>query len=93
MSAMGAPAGPAHISVPRDVMAMDTPLSQTTYQLDTLLDRPALIDEKAFTKLKFEITRARKPVFIIGDEANDAIMSILSIASAVDAKIIVTPHG
>jgi EAL domain-containing protein (putative c-di-GMP-specific phosphodiesterase class I) len=43
MSAMGSPAGPAHISVPRDVMAMDNLVSQTHYQLDALLDKPALI--------------------------------------------------
>jgi acetolactate synthase-1/2/3 large subunit len=88
MSAMGSPAGPAHISVPRDVMAMDNLVSQTHYQLDNLLDRPALIDEKAVAKLNVEITRARNPVFIIGDEASEAIVSILSIASEIDAKII-----
>ena len=93
MSAMGSPAGPAHISVPRDVMAMDNLISQTHYQLDSLLDRPALIDEKAVAKFNVEITRARNPVFIIGDEASEAIVSILSIASEIDAKIIVTPHG
>ena len=93
MSAMGSPAGPAHISVPRDVMAMDNLNSQTHYQLDNLLDRPALIDENAVAKLSAEMTRARNPVFIIGDEASDAIVSILSIASELNAKVIVTPHG
>lgn len=43
MSAMGSPAGPAHISVPRDVMAMPTLDERVNYQLNTLLDRPALI--------------------------------------------------
>jgi len=74
-------------------MAMDNLISQTHYQLDSLLDRPALIDEKAVAKFNVEITRARNPVFIIGDEASEAIVSILSIASEIDAKIIVTPHG
>ena len=93
MSAMGSPAGPAHISVPRDVMAMPTLDERVNYQLNTLLDRPALIDENAVARLHAEIVRARNPVFIIGDEAGAAIINILRIASRVNAKIIVTPHG
>jgi len=56
------------------------------------LDKPALIDENAVVKLTAEIKRARNPVFIIGDEATEAIVDILSIASEINAKIIVTPH-
>ena len=93
MSAMGSPAGPAHISIPRDVMAMPITVSRANYQLDTLLDRPALIDEKAVDKLYNEIVHARKPIFIVGDEANNAIVSILSLSSAINAEILVTPHG
>jgi acetolactate synthase-1/2/3 large subunit len=74
-------------------MAMDNLVSQTHYQLDALLDKPALIDEKAVAKLNVEMTRASNPVFIIGDEASEAIVSILSIAAEIGAKILVTPHG
>ena len=93
MSAMGSPAGPAHISVPRDVMAMDNPIDQANYQLNTLLDRPALIDDHAVDLLFEELKRARNPVFIIGDEACDAIGNILSLAVKTRAQIIVTPQG
>jgi|TARA_B110000971_G_scaffold7128_1_gene6928 acetolactate synthase-1/2/3 large subunit len=93
MSAMGSPAGPAHISVPRDVMALHAPVSQPTYALNKLLDRPTLIDETAVDALYDEITHAKKPIFIIGDEACNAMSGILSLATAASAEIIVTPHG
>ena len=93
MSAMGSPAGPAHISVPRDVMAMDNLISQTYYQLDNLLDRPALIDDHAVDQLFYELSAAKNPVFLIGDEACDAIGSILSLVVKTGAPLIVTPQG
>lgn len=93
MSAMGSPAGPAHISVPRDVMALRAPVNDPTYSLDKLLNRPTLIDETAVDALYNEITLAKKPIFIIGDEACNAMSGILSLATAASAEIIVTPHG
>ena len=63
MSAMGSPAGPAHISIPRDVMAMDATVQQTNFQLGNLLDRPELIDEKAVGKLFGELKRSEKSGF------------------------------
>jgi len=93
MSAMGSPAGPAHISVPRDVMAMPTLDERVNYQLNTLLDRPALIDDHAVDQLCQELERAAHPVFIIGDESSDAIGSILSLAVKMQAQLLVTPQG
>lgn len=93
MSAMGSPAGPAHISVPRDVMALPSISGGANYQLDKLLDRPALIDSAAVNQLHKELADAKKVVFIIGDEACDAIGSILSLAVEMKADIVVTPQG
>ena len=93
MSAMGSPAGPAHISVPRDVMALPSISGGANYQLDKLLDRPALIDSAAVKQLHKELADAKKVVFIIGDEACDAIGSILSLAVEMKADIVVTPQG
>lgn len=84
MSAMGSPAGPAHISVPRDVMALAAEGYSANYQLHNLLDKPALLDSDAVEQLFEELSVAKKVVFIIGDEACDAIGSILSLAVAID---------
>lgn len=93
MSAMGSPAGPAHISVPRDVMALAATVQAPSYSLDQLLNRPTLIDDTAVDSLYYELSRAKKPVFIIGDEACNAVSGILSLATSAGAEIIVTPHG
>lgn len=93
MSAMGSPAGPAHISVPRDVMALPFNNSGANYQLGRLLDRPALLDSDAVEQLYKELAAAKNVVFIIGDEACDAIGSILSLAVEMNADIVVTPQG
>lgn len=93
MSAMGSPAGPAHISVPRDVMALESPVTEPSYNLDTLLDRPTLIDGTAVSAMYDAIYRAQKPVFIIGDESCNAMPDILALAALIGAEIIVTPHG
>ncbi len=93
MSAMGSPAGPAHISVPRDVMALAAEGYSANYQLHNLLDKPALLDSDAVEQLFEELSVAKKVVFIIGDEACDAIGSILSLAVAMAADIVVTPQG
>jgi len=93
MSAMGSQSGPAHLSIPRDVMASQLTVSQVSYQLNHILDKPMLIDEKAVSKFYSELSNAKNPVFIVGDEASVAIVSILNLASLVDAKILVMPHG
>ena len=93
MFAMGSPAGPAHISVPRDVMAQPSTVKASSYDLCNLLDRPTLIDDKAVGKLYDELDKAKKPVFIVGDEACNAMPNILSLATATQAQILVTPHG
>lgn len=93
MSAMGSPAGPAHISVPRDVMAQQALVNCPSYSLDDLLNQPTLIDDNAVANLYKEIVRSKRPVFIIGDEACNAMPAILAVAAEVNAQILVTPHG
>ncbi len=93
MSALGSPAGPAHISIPRDVMAMPISVTEASYQLDSLLDKPELIDDHAVDQLFAQLKQAKNPVFIIGDEACDAIGSILTLIVKTGADLIVTPQG
>ena len=93
MSAMGSPAGPAHISVPRDVMALQALVNGPSYSLDVLLNQPTLIDDNAVASLYEEIVRAKRPVFVVGDEACDAMPAILAVAAEINAQILVTPHG
>jgi len=93
MTAFSSPMGPAHISVPMDVMRSPYPYFAPSYSLPKLLDKPALFDHEAVEKLYEELKETETPVFLIGDEAGEAIGLILTLAIRLGALLIVTPHG
>lgn len=93
MTAFQSPSGPVHLSVPLDVMRAVTETKTPAYNLSDLLERPSLMDDLAVDKLYEEIVSAKNPVFLVGDEASEAIGSILSLAVEVGARLLVTPHG
>ena len=93
MTAFQSPAGPVHISVPLDVMRARSAAKAPSYDLCNLLDKPSLVDDVAVASFYDYLIQAKKPVFLIGDEANEAVGSILSLAVDLDAKLLVTPQG
>lgn len=93
LTATQSPAGPSHISIPRDVMAAKFNSPMPNYNLLNLADRPTLLDEKAVSRLYDELVNSRKLVFIVGNQASEAIGSILNLAVALEATILVTPDG
>lgn len=50
----------------------------TSYDLRNLLDKPSLVDDVAVDTLYDDLSKSNKPVFLIGDEASEAVGSILS---------------
>ena len=93
MTAFQAPMGPVHISVPLDVMRAEVGFHEPSYYLPKLLDKPSLFDDTAVEELYEEVVHAKKPVFLIGDEAGEAIGTILTLAMNLEAPVVVTPHG
>ncbi len=93
MSAYQSPRGPAHLSVPRDVLRSWAGTARPTYDLRNLLHRPALLDDVAVTRLCGELARATKVVFVIGEECAEAMGVILELAEEIDGRILATPHG
>lgn len=93
MTAMHSPAGPVHLSVPMDVMRGPASSSRPSFDLCSLLEKPSLLDGAAVNKFYDELMNASNPVFVVGDEAGEAVGSILSVAVKMQAKILVTPHG
>lgn len=85
--------GPAHISVPMDIWHLEPQSGEPAFNLPSLLDKPSLFDTAAVGQMCREISQCRNPVFLIGDEAAEAIGLILSVALKVNARIIVTPQG
>jgi len=93
MTAFSPPMGPAHISVPMDIMRHRYADTAPSVSLPQLLRRPALYDSDAVEQLYRELIAAERPVFLLGEEAREAVGSILSLAVKLDARVIVTPQG
>lgn len=93
MTALKAPCGPSHISLPLDVLRGRMQQPQPAYCLSDLLNVDKSYDPDVVDRLRDEIRSASGIAFVIGEGAGDAIGTILEIAIAVRAKIVVTPHG
>jgi len=93
MSAYQSPAGPAHLSVPLDILRSPVPGQGPAYNLIELLYRPSLLDDEAVDKLCLQIEKGRKVVFVIGEGCNEAIGIILELALWIKATLVTMPHG
>ncbi len=94
LSARQSPAGPAHLSIPLDIMRSASPVSTPTYQLTSnRLANPVYQVETTVDRIFKHLNEAEKITFVIGHGCPDAIGIILKVAEIIDAKIIVTPHS
>lgn len=93
MAAFQTPVGPSHISLPLDLLRSPAAETAPSYDLAGLLQADKVYDPEAIATLKEELAQARGVAFVIGEGAGEAIGTILEIALAIRAKIIVTPHG
>ena len=94
LSTRQSPAGPAHMSVPLDIMKDSSPVSEPTYQLTSnYWTHPiSQIDSNVDTIFK-RLKDANKITFVIGHGCRNAIGVILKVAKIINARIVVTPHG
>ena len=93
MTALRPPQGPAHLSIPVDILQSRSPVCVPCYQLDMLTQSPTVVDFEAVKALCKIIRDARRIAFIIGDDCGEAIGEILQLALFTDAIIVTTPHG
>ncbi len=91
----GSPAGPAHLSIPLDIMRDRSPVSKPSYQLsDEHWNRPINQVNEAVDEVYDRIIQPDNNVaFVIGHGCRDAIGIILKAARQLDATLIVTPHA
>lgn len=93
MTAFGSPAGPAHLSFPRDVLSSPASVQKPSYKLSPLMESPSLFDSDGVRRLCRELDSARKLVFVLGEGCSEAMAAILEVATLIDAAIVATPHG
>ena len=93
MTACKTPLGPSHVSFPIDVLRTPLKCSQPSFDLSDLLGPDKAYDPERVDMLYEALRSARGVVFVVGEGAGDAVGTILDIAAAIRAKVVVTPHG
>lgn len=95
MRAYKAPRGPSHLSIPVDILRTPIEHSNPAYNLDSLLHRPALIDEDLVQTLFQEVNRAHRIVILIGGghRCGEAIEAIIKLAEMTDSRFVTSPDG
>ena len=93
MSAHQAPCGPAHLSVPLDVMRSPSPIATPNFPLAEMVRAPSLYDEDAVAHLVELLARARNPVLLLGSGCGEAAQEILELAVHLNAPMVATPQG
>lgn len=91
----GLPFGPAHLSIPMDVLSAPRRMRQgsSSIHLDFVLKRHTLTAPDALNELRQELEQARKVVLLLGDGCGEAIEEIIEFAELFQAQIITGPAG
>ena len=90
----GTTAGPAHLSIPMNVLAAPRRLRPgARLRLEPLLKQHAVTDTAALQELLEEIQKSRRIVLLLGDGCGKAIEQIIEFAELVQAPIITGPSG
>ena len=94
MKAHHAPGGPVHLAIPLDILRGAAPNAAPTYDLAALHQQePVLIDIHAVQRLKEELVRSPRVVFVIGASCIEAIEAIMLLVKLTDALFITTPDA
>lgn len=89
------PQGPAHLTIPVDILRAPIATNVPAHDLSSLLHRPALLDFSQVEALRAEVEQARRIVILIGGarSCGDAIESIIKLAELTDAIFVTSPDG
>ncbi len=91
MAAMRYPRGPAHLSIPLDILRQPVQ-AKLNYDLTRLIRRPSVFFEDT-AELYECLNQAYRPVFLVGAGAGEAAGIIAEIALLLDAQIVTSPQG
>ena len=91
-TAMHPPYGPAHLSIPIDIMRTAVTIHSSTH-LDALLSPSNTVDGEAVNQLYRTLMSTRHVIFVLGVGAGQALDIILELAILVNAQVVTTPDG
>lgn len=92
-SAVRAPRGPAHLTVPVDVFRSLAATQAPAYDLRNLLLASSMVDEDAVERLSEMLLETGEAVLLIGGDCGEAIGSILRFATLMGMRFVTTPDG
>jgi len=93
MTAFSYPKGPAHLSIPLDILKTVTTKKAQFTNLKHLMAETKLLDQAAVEKFYNLLLNSKRPVFILGNEACEAADNVLGVARWLNIPVVVTPHG
>lgn len=91
--AVRTPRGPAHLSIPLDILKTPSPVQIPSYDIGDKLRPVSQLDTEATDKLLELLRRARNVRLLIGGSCGEAIGTILQFATRHDIPFTTTPDG
>lgn len=85
--------GPAHLSIPLDILRTPMPFTAGVAGLPSLMQERKLTDPAELAALARRLHKARHPVLIVGEGCATAMGPILALAERIGAVLIATPQG
>lgn len=96
MRACQEPFGPAHLSIPVDILRTPVNSDMPSYDLQARLKQTSdakAMDETSIELLCGDLRQSRRVAILIGSGCDEAIGSIVTFAEAIGAILITTPDG
>ncbi len=89
-----APQGPAHLSIPVDILRNPIDSAELHYDLaEQLNNKSLMVDDTAINKLFNKLSDANNVVFFIGNGAIEAIDLIIKLVDITHAQFVTTPDA
>lgn len=92
-SAIRAPKGPSHLTIPVDIFRSPSPHLTPSYDLKKLLAASSLVDDHAIETLREMLSAANHVVLLVGSGCGEAIGSLLQFAELNGTPFVTTPDG
>jgi acetolactate synthase I/II/III large subunit len=95
LATQGPPTGPAHLSIPMDVLASPRRLRPDEYKplFKNLLTHHDMTNMPAIDTLCEEVLKSCHLVIVLGDEVGEAIEPVMALAELLNAHVVCGPSG